>query len=423
MTGWFGVKATGTTAVRLVAGLLAAAALLAAPVQAQETVAVSGRVVNGTEDGPAPSGLKVSLHSFSDNLQGVNTLETTTGAEGEFRFDGVPEAEGVGYALSVDYAGKSYSRLVGRDELTQRVELTVYESTRDVSVIEVQSHAMVITGVDESERLIEAVEVVALTNVSDRTLVPDLSNAGPGQFSFLRFSLPPGATGFDLQSDLLGGEIIPVGTGFAVTAPVAPGGHNLTFSFRFPYNGTGISYRQNLLQGAKIYRVLIPQSLGPIQAPTLNAQPEIEIEGVTYSVWAAADVPPSQGVTLELANLPQPGLAQRTAQAVANPGFWKVAIPSALGAALAGALVYGALRPSGLAAAGPPPGSSGNGVSPQRIGQRERLVRQVALLDRQFEEGQMPEADYLSRRAGLKDMILDEEAASAPGQSGKGPVT
>ena len=39
-----------------------------------------------------------------------------------------------------------------------------------------------------------AVGLIKLDNRSDLTLVPDLTNlAGTGQFSFLRFSLPPGA--------------------------------------------------------------------------------------------------------------------------------------------------------------------------------------------------------------------------------------
>ncbi len=406
-----GAKAGRAAVVLLVAGMLAVtlSAPMANPVQAQESVTVTGLVVNGTDGAAAPSGLKVSLHSFSAGLQGVETLETPTGPGGEFRFEGVAAAEGSGYALSADYAGKSYSLPVARDDLTQPLTLAVYESTQDVSVIEVESHAMVIAAVNETGRIVEAVEVVGLSNVSDRTLVPDLTNAGPGQFSFLRFSLPPGATGFDIQSDLLGGEIIPVGTGFAVTAPVAPGSHTVTFSFRFPYEGTGISYRQNLLQGAKIYRVLVPQSLGGVRVPTLPAQPPIEVEGVSYAVWQVSDVPPGQGVTLEFSNLPQPGLAERWMQAVTNTGFWRVAIPAALAAALAAALLYGGLRPSRVPA-GPgmdaPPDAPPTGASSQR----ERLVRQMALLDRDFEDGSLPEEDYRVRRAALREEILDADA-------------
>ena len=44
-----------------------------------------------------------------------------------------------------------------------------------------------------------------------------------GQFSFLRFSLPAAATDLDVSTNLVGGEVIPVGTGFAITALRAAG--------------------------------------------------------------------------------------------------------------------------------------------------------------------------------------------------------
>ena len=55
--------------------------------------------------------------------------------------------------------------------------------------------------------------------------------------SFLRFSLPPGTHDLDVQSNLPSREIISVGSGFAVTSPVTPGGHSVEFSYIFPYEG------------------------------------------------------------------------------------------------------------------------------------------------------------------------------------------
>ncbi len=376
----------------------------AAAVHGQQSATVTGRIVNGTEGSSPPADVQVSLHTFSAGLQGVQTLETVTGASGVFRFEDVPVSDGSGYALSADYQGKTYSLLIGPGDLSQEVSLTVYESTRDVSVIEVDSHAMIITAIDQSERVVEAVEVVALANVSDRTLVPDLANVGPGQFSFLRFSLPEDATDFDIQSDLLGGEIIPVGTGFAVTSPVAPGAHNLTFSYRFPYQGTAFSYRQNLLQGAKDFRLLVPASLGPVQAGGLPAAPAVTVEGLDYSVWQASEVSPAQGLTISLTNLPQPGWTQRAWQTVSDTGLWAIAIPSGLGAVLAAALLYGGLRPQPQAAGAP--GRQSGGTVPGPVSQREQLVRQMALLDQRFEAGDLDEASYRSERTMLKDRAL-----------------
>lgn len=377
---------------------------LADAVHAQQSTTVTGRIVNGTEGSPPPADIQVSLHTFSAGLQGVQTLETVTDASGVFRFQDVPVSDRGGYAIAADYQGKTYSLLIGPDDLSQEVSLTLYESTRDVSVIEVDSHAMIITAIDQSERVVEAVEIVALANVSDRTLVPDLANVGPGQFSFLRFSLPEDATDFDIQSDLLGGEIIPVGTGFAVTSPVAPGAHNLTFSYRFPYQGTAFSYRQNLLQGAKTFRLLVPASLGPVQAEGLPAAPAVTVEGMDYSVWQASEVPPAQGLAISLTNLPQPGWTQRAWHTASNSALWAVAIPSVLGAVLAAALLYGGLRPPPQTAGAP--GRESSAPVPYPVSQREQLVRQMALLDQRFDAGDLDEASYRTERARLKDRVL-----------------
>ena len=166
--------------------------------------------------------------------------------------------------------------------------------------------ALILTEVDPHEQMITAAIFVNLSNESDRTLLPDLTNVGPGRFSFLRFSLPPLAEELDVQSDLIGGQIIPTGSGFAMTAPVTPGEHNISYSFRFPYQGNALSYKQSLLQGADVFQVLIPQRLSEIQVGTLEPMHgSLNAAGAFYLVWERADLAPGQGVEVELANLPR----------------------------------------------------------------------------------------------------------------------
>ena len=108
--------------------------------------------------------------------------------------------------------------------MTNPLSLIVYDATQDAKVVATTEQSIIVAGVDASTRRIAAVQLFSLENRSDTTLVPDLS-AMPvlGQFSFLRFSLPPDASDLDVATDLVGGEVIPVGTGFAITAPVPPG--------------------------------------------------------------------------------------------------------------------------------------------------------------------------------------------------------
>ena len=394
----------------LAAGLLAIAGLVSnSNVIAQETMTVQGRVVNGTEGATVSPGLTVQLHAFSQTAGTFSTVETTTEEDGSFRFDELsPLVEGA-YAVTADYGGMRYSTLLAPEELAQPLELRVYEPTQDISVVQVEHQALVLSEIIEGDQEIRAAEFLTLSNTSDRTLVPDLANVGPGRFSFLRFSLPPQAKGLDVQSDLLGGEIIPTGSGFALTAPVPPGDHNISFTFSFPYQGDAIAYRQSLLQGAEVYQVLVPDRLSQIQVGSLESMPPLEVGEVSYRVWEGGGFAPGQGVEVRLTNLPEPSLLVRIGKSVTRGTFWRVAIPVMLGVVLASLLLYGGVKTprGGVAPAavfGPavalPGASNGN------LGDRTNMVRAIAALDESFRQGELELQEYRSQRGQLKARIL-----------------
>ena len=398
----------------LLAALAALAlALLASGLRtasAQDTVTVSGRVVNGTAAAGLPPELPVTLHSFDLDAGSVLTARTTADDLARFLFEGVVPRAGWRYTVSIDYAEVFYSTDLAPDDLSEPVELMVYETTPDVAVVGVEQQVLVIADVDEKNREIEAVEFVRLFNGSDRTLLPDLSSVD--RISFLRFPLPPQTTQLNVQSDLPGGGIVAIDTGFAITAPVVPGEHRIDFSYRFPYKGDAISYRQSFLQGVQRYQVLVPERLSQVRVAQLLPLPPVEPagSGTVYRVWELTDFSPGQGLTLELTRLPQPSLLARLEKSVTNGTLWKVGIPGIVGATLAFLLLYSALgRPRGVPAPTEP-------VAPhQRDGgvDREALVRAVAALDERFEQGRMLEAEYQAGRERLKAHIL---GVSGPGE-------
>ena len=398
----------------LLAAILAAALPAWTPLYSQQTVQLQGRVVNGTQGATLNPGLTVSLHSFDPQTGGVTTQTVPLDPGGEFSFSMPVSGGEMTYAAAIDYAGHRYgSPLTSLEAWPNGLTLTVYESTREVAVISVQQHVMVLGRVEASGRVMEAVELVTLTNDSDLTLVPDLTNVGPGMFSFLRFSLPPDATDFDVQTDLVGGETIPVGTGFALTAPVTPGRHNVTFRYAFPYQGSSFAYNQNLPQGAAAFQVMVPQSLGPIQVNGLGSPSPLDIEGAVFNVWSGQDIPPGQGVQLQLDNLPQPSSWQRFTAWTGNTALWLVVIPSALGAALAAVLLYGAIRGRQPAAVNLPLPPAAN-IPARFTPERQRLVGEIAALDHRFQQGSLPEAEYRPQRNALKAGLLAEVQPVSP---------
>ena len=322
---------------------VAPAVLLA---QGSNTVAVSGRLVNGTAGGGVPADVTVLLHRFGAGSNSVDTFDTLTDDDGAFRFEGVPAPEaGDSLALAADYGQTRYTEVISPAHLSEPLQLTVYEFTRDVGVVATAEQSVIVAGIDAATRRMAMVQLFTLENRGDTTLAPDLS-APPmiGQFSFLRFSLPANATDLDVSTDLVGGEVIPVGTGFAVTAPVHPGRHQVSFTFTVPYQGDAVSWRDNTLQGAETFTLLIPEEFGNIGVGGLAPADGFTVGAVSYRAWRADNLAAGEGVNLTLSGLPEPSWLTRLGNPLSDGRFWYGAIPVMVAVALAGLLVWGIWR-------------------------------------------------------------------------------
>jgi hypothetical protein len=367
--------------------------------QGSGAVKVQGIAVNGTERGAIPASAPISLHAIDPVAGRVATYNSATDEEGRFVFEEVAPVAGGSYVVVMDYAGMRYSELLESSELDDPVEFTVFDITRDIGVINVQRQAMIIADIDERERQIQVLEVLGLRNGSDRTLLPELTNiTNPADINFLRFSLPADATDLSVQSSLPGGDTIPMGTGFAVTAPVSPGEHEVTYTYRFPYQGEAVTFSQRLIQGAERYQVLAPVSLSQLQVSPLEPRPRIEVGGVSYLVWEAEQIPPGQGVVLQFSRLPQPSLTDWAITYLSGSQLWLTAIPAALALALGVLLLwawYCAPRSARQKIA----------VDVAEQSRRQSLVQAIAALDDRFERGQVPEDEYLPRRQELMEQL------------------
>ena len=393
----------------LVLGALAAlVAALPPSAPAQETVSIRGRVVNGTAGADIPVDLAVLMliTAADGTLQG--TGQTVLQPDGSFLLEDVPLVEG-GYNLSVDYGGVFYGASLAPTELFDPVTITVHEPTEDATIIQVQRQVMVVAEIDVAERVVTATEFVRFTNPTDRTLRPNLETARPGMFSFMRFALPPGAADVTVQSNLRGGEIISVGSGFALTAAVPPGEHSVDFAYTFPYEGGGLEYRNSLPQGVEIFQVLVPEEWAGVEVGGLAARPPVGIGDEVYRAWEARDVPAGPGVQLDFSGLPQPGIGARLGRTLSGGNFWLTAIPSSVAIVLVAFLVLGLVRRSQpVTVAESVGGNRDGGHAANSEDRRAALVSALATLDQRFHDGDLEEDDYFSRRADLVDRVLGQ---------------
>ena len=288
-------------------------------VQADE-VAVEGRMVNVTRDGEGVEGAVVSLHRQSGEATGQTTVETTTDAEGRFRFDGVPYDPAAAYGLSTTYQGAIY--VFDLDMSSGQpgpVLMEVYDASDDDSVLSASLASVLFASVDPAMGTLSVLEIVTIVNRSDRTYVP-----GSGVMSFLRFGLPEGAGHLQLDTLLPGADFIQVDRGFALIASLPPGEHEVLYTYRFPYSGTEAEFTKSLRYGADLFRVLVPEELADLSGAAMAEVETAAIEmGTTtigdrrYQLVAAVDLERGAQLTTRLASLPE---AQRTTQTLGAAG-------------------------------------------------------------------------------------------------------
>lgn len=118
----------------------------ASAVQAQATVpfndasfTISGSITNGTAGAGVPTALTVYLN-YGSEARGVQTLQTTSTADGTYRFEDVPRLADSAYFIYVTYKAAIFSAEVRQADaigasLTE--PLTIYETSEDPSVITV----------------------------------------------------------------------------------------------------------------------------------------------------------------------------------------------------------------------------------------------------------------------------------------------
>ena len=373
-----------------------------------------GKVVNGTEGFAVPADLAVLMLVTGADGTLSGTGQAAINVDGSFVFEDAPRVAGGVYTLSVDYGGVFYGLSLPSEEIDGEHTITVYEPTEDAGIIVVGRQVMVVTGFNVSERMATVTEFVRFENPTDRTLQPNLETARPGMFSFMRFALPPGATDVTVQSDLRGGEVISVGTGFALTAPVPPGEHSVDFAYTFPYEGGSVAYRNSLPQGAGIFQILVPDRWDDVNVSGIDSRQPVGIQEGIYRAWEGRDIPPGPGVDLEISGLPQPGVMSALGSTLGGGSFWLAAIPSAMGAVLLGLLVLGVARRYRPATAGDIIGEDeASGGSNSVISSRAELVEELAALDERFQRGDVEERHYLERRAELVAQALDDPESGA----------
>ncbi|MBI4310331.1 MAG: hypothetical protein HY681_01010 [Chloroflexi bacterium] len=383
-----------------IAALLALVFLLGATASAQTAgVEVSGRLVNGTAGGPAPAEVTVLLQALSEGAPLESRLATSD-EEGRFSFGIIPSGA-TNYFISATYLNVPYGVELKPEDDLAAVSLPVYETTSDMSALSLPTSSMLVIGAEPETGRVAFMELSQVRNSSDRTFVPDQASGG---MNFLRMPLPPGAGDLEVQTELPEGQAIQVDRGFGMTSPVPPGQHGVAYSYTAPYDGGAFEASRTFLLGVGLFRVLVPEELGKVTAANLQVKGATNIGGASFWLLEGENIPPGGTASYGITGLPRLGLTEQVQTALGGD-VSVLAGPGIVVAGLMALLAFGLWRraPQAQAALAKVPDD------------RRGLLRAVALLDDQFERGEIDRDAYESRRGLLMGRLLSLARAEEAG--------
>jgi hypothetical protein len=394
----------------LVTGLLMVLCV-AGVAQAQGTGVLEGEVVSGTAGGPeVGAGLTVVLHVIQGDSE-MNTLETTTDAQGQFRFEGLDTDPSLEYWPEVTYLGVGYGPVTpfkfSADQPTKQATVTVYETTEDDSAIALSSVHVIAESFGQALRISE---IHLFRNAGDRTYVGQVGEGG--QRGTLEIPLPAGAVGLALQDGSAEGRFIEVASGWLDTEPVPPGSEGALafFSYHLMVGGDSVPVERRFAYPVSELNILAAQpglSLSSTQLQSLGIE---QFQGQNYERWGATMLPANQPVTFDL--LPQgdaagvtgmpggPQTGAAPATAAAGPGNQNLFLWLGLALAVVAVTALGV-----YSAARPRPQAAVARVDLASDPRGRELLRDLADATERFEAGAIDEPTYESYRAELYDKL------------------
>jgi hypothetical protein len=382
--------------VCLISGLLIFLLLpLASTYGNQETIAISGKLVNGTMNADIPENVSVTLRVFEGDSE-MDAIPPIFAINGQFGFENIPVGEAYQYIFTATYSGVEYREQFVASANLSDVQITLYEATDSLENISIVINTLIVMGAQLPERKLSIMEILRVVNSGDRTFLPDMDNLRG--MNFLRFPLPSGALDLEIQSDFLDGKAIQVDKGLGLIASIPPGNHGVVLNYAAPYTGNNLDISRSFSRGVGSFRVLIPQDLADIVSSRIVGLEETIIGKKTFQLLESNDIGSGESVDVILNNLPQPSIAQLVSMGIQSGLVKTLVVPVTLSIALGFLLLLGYRRVA----------LPGLDFGYNTGTKRTSLVGAVAFLDDQFERGGIDEIAYKKKRVQLKTQLLRE---------------
>lgn len=351
--------------------------------------AVEGQVINGTEGGNSTAYQNITLKTYLDDTE-VGLTNTTTNAEGEFRFDGLSTESVYDYQISLEYQGAEYSEWLWfeENETTKSANVTVYDATTSDEAIKVAMSHMIVY-VEEGS--LGIVEYFVFVNEGDRAYVGSGEPNGDGNEETLRFSLPRGATEIQSIEGLMECCMVITEEGLIDTMPLTPGTKEVSFSYRIkPSSGT-FTLSRVVHYPMTTFNLLVEDKSLKVASDQLTVEEPLDIGDTRFIYLSGDDLAPGATLEARISGLPY----------ASNQGTLKLVAVGLI--VLAAGFVFGYLLIR----------KSPQSVSPEVVDaesnleqRKQRLLLEIAQLDDDFSGGNIPQEMYQRMRAEKKTQLV-----------------
>ncbi len=362
------------------------------------TTEITGVVVNGTEGGEVPEEFTVFVLVIDESEEAIiERVETLTEADGSFSLEVAAIDDDQFYRVVVDDGIYTPYVDVLAEDAEDPIILTVYDRTTSLDEISVTSYSMVIPVVDAESRVIGVLAAVNFVNSGDKVYLPDLTDPNLTGFNLLRFNLPVGYQELTVESDLPSGNVMEIGTGFAISNPVPPGEYSMVISYSVPFEDGELSYPMRLPFGAETVSIMLPEASGEITGLGLTRSEVVTIGDGRYVRYDGSNYERRAELGVVISGLPKPDLQSQVLDFFRSVQFM-IAIVVSVVLAMTGGIAYVVLiarRRQAVATVGEPIGAD------DTDGVRSSIVQAIAELDEMRELGKIAEDDYLAQRQRL----------------------
>ncbi|MBV9579821.1 MAG: hypothetical protein JO057_14625 [Chloroflexi bacterium] len=362
---------------------------------------VTGQVLNKTSGGANTAGTSVMLIAFGRKEQkplGQQTVQADAG--GRYTFTGVDRDPNNVYLTVARYQDVNYpsdTPFQLTDQSTTQADITVYDATTTDGSIQLESLNLLVMGADQG--VVQCMEMGALLNNSDHTFV----TADPQDQQLakaIKFALPQGALGVQMQTGFSDQDVIPGVGGIQVTSPIPPGRHQFAMSFQLPYSGSNVDVSMQVPYPTSSFSMYLPSSGMSLQGSPLQSGGPTQMGGQTYALYSASNVARSTIIGGQLAGL-------GGATGIAPNELALISLGVVLFVIGGGVLLFGGrLRRT----------ATGELARPTVETEQERLelVVRMAALDERFAAGEVSQSEYdVERQRGrnrLRQLMLARRA-------------